>query len=106
MGEASFWEKRGKNYRMPDEATMRNFKTIPVEHLLAYPEEARQEFFEKYLRHSLKRGMDPFWKAKYQEYAAKIGEVPLGKDFLVRMVSDIKTRRLEKLRRDGIELDS
>ncbi len=95
MTEAAYWGKRGKKYRVADEARRKKPK-VPVEHLLANPEEGRQEFFEKYLKQILRRDMDPFMKAKHQEYAARTGEAPLGKDFLGRMDNDIKTRKLDK----------
>jgi len=90
--EASYWEKRGKKYAILEEAKAKRRKTVTVEHLLANPEESRQEFFEKYLRQILKRDMDPFVKAKYREYATKIKEVPLGTGFLERMENDIEKR--------------
>ncbi len=92
LTEAAYWEKRGKKYKVADESKCRKQRPT-VEHLLSNPEESRQEFFEKYLRQILKRDMDPFMKAKQQEYAAKVGETPLGNGFLQRMGNDIKDRK-------------
>lgn len=107
--EAFFWGKRGKKYKIAEEtagAKCRKGNKTTVEHLLANPEESRQEFFEKYLKQILKRDMDPFMRAKHNEYAARTHEVPLGKEFLARMDADIKARKLDKGVRNNIEVSA
>jgi len=97
LTEASYWGKRAGHYKIPDENQTKKIKTLNAEHFLIDPEEARLQFFEKHLRQMLTAyNGDPLIKAKYAEYLskAKNKEEPLGKEFLNRMESDIRSRQL------------
>ena len=97
MAEATYWVKRGRHYKLPDEKQTKKMKALNAEHFSIDPEDARQEFFEKYLRQVLtKYNADPLIKAKYMEYATKAKEIPLGKEFLSRMETDIKSRQITR----------